>query len=76
MESAGKRRKSSHVDPNSIVEDKPEESKTVIIQFRDSEDQDVGFEISVDTNTSKADLNKLLHEIREPADGEEDNQRF
>jgi len=65
-----KRRKNS-------LTDKVEEQKArdVIIQFRDSEDQNVGFEISVPTDTSKADLNKLLMEVRDPAD-DEDHQRY
>jgi len=33
-------------------------------------------EISVPTDTSKADLNKLLDEVREPVDNEEAGQRF
>ena len=36
----------------------------------------MGFEISVDAQTSKADLNKLLVEVREPEDGEDEGQRF
>lgn len=45
--------------------------RTVIIQFRDAEDKEVGFEVSVDAaTTSKADLNKLLADMRE---GEEDD---
>jgi len=55
----------------------PEESKgnTVIIQFRDADDQNVGMEISVGTETSKLDLNRLLEEVREPA-ADEERQRF
>lgn len=74
MESAGKRRKLSHTEPLAQLEER--KTQTVIIQFKDSEDQDVGFEISVPTDTSKADLNKLLSEVRTRDDDEEENQRF
>jgi len=57
MEKTGgkKRLKTQHFDPLAELPPNAEESKqqTVIIQFRDSEDQDVGFEISVDAVTSK-----------------------
>jgi hypothetical protein len=33
-------------------------------------------EISVPTDTSKGDLNKLLSEVRTAEDGEEEHQRF
>mmetsp|Transcript_15782 Transcript_15782/g.26643 ORF Transcript_15782/g.26643 Transcript_15782/m.26643 type:complete len:408 (-) Transcript_15782:377-1600(-) len=60
------------VAPVKVVEPVEEsKSQTVIIQFRDSEDNEVGFEISVDTSTSKADLNRLLREVRE---GEEEDE--
>lgn len=67
--------KTIHIDPNAPVE---EESKqqTVIIQFRDQEEKEVGFEISVDSNTSKSDLNKLLSEVRTPTEGEDEGQIF
>ena len=48
----------------------------MIIQFRDQEEKEVGFEISVDSRTSKADLNKLLQEVRTPAEGEDEGQIF
>ena len=50
--------------------------QTVIIQFRNQEEADVGFEISVDSTTSKIDLNKLLKEVKEPEENEDENQRF
>ena len=50
--------------------------QTVIIQFRNQEETDVGFEISVDSTTSKIDLNKLLKEVKEPEENEDENQRF
>ena len=48
----------------------------MIIQFRDQEEKEVGFEISVDSNTSKSDLNKLLSEVRTPTEGEDEGQIF
>ena len=74
MESAGKRQKTQHINPNEIIEESKDQ--TVIIQFKDSEDQNVGFEISVSTNTSKKDLNTLLSEVREPSKDEDENKRF
>ena len=50
--------------------------QTVIIQFRNQEETDVGFEISVDSTTSKMDLNKMLREVKEPEENEDENQRF
>ena len=50
--------------------------QTIIIQFRNQEEKDVGFEISVDSTTSKIDLNKLLKEVKEPEENEDENQRF
>jgi hypothetical protein len=72
---AGKRLKTIHIDPNQPAEEESK-SQTVIIQFRDQEDKEVGFEISVDSSTSKADLNRLLQEVRTPADGEDEGQLF
>ena len=45
----GKRRKLTHDEPLAQLTDKVEETKqqTVIIQFRNSEEEDVGFEIAV-----------------------------
>ena len=41
----------------------------MIIQFRDAEDKEVGFQVSVDAlTTSKADLNKLLDDMKEEDD--------
>ena len=74
MESAGKRQKTQHINPNEIIEESKDQ--TVIIQFKDSEDQNVGFEISVSTNTSKKDLNTLLSEVREHSKDEDENKRF
>ena len=74
MESAGKRQKTQHINPNEFIEESKDQ--TVIIQFKDSEDQNVGFEISVSTNTSKKDLNTLLSEVREPSKDEDENKRF
>ena len=70
--------KTQHMDPLAELAENAEESKqqTVIIQFRDSEDIDVGFEISLNAQTSKADLNKLLAEVREPEEGEDERQLF
>ena len=77
MESVGKRHKKTHIEPLSqIVNVEEAKEQTVIIQFRDAEDQNVGVEISVPTDTSKADLNKMLSEVRDPVDGEEEHQRF
>lgn len=69
--------KTIHVNPSDLL-DKEEESKSqsVIIQFRDQEDTDVGFEISVDSKISKIELNKLLQEVREPVEGEHEGQVF
>ena len=36
----------------------------------------MGVEISVPTDTSKLDLNKMLSEVRDPVDGEDEHQRF
>ena len=71
----GKRMKTIHIDPNQPVEEESK-SQTIIIQFRDQEEKEVGFKISVDSNTSKADLNKLLSEVRTPAVGEDEGQIF
>jgi hypothetical protein len=43
-----------------------DERREVIIKFRDVDGKEVGYEISVDTNSTKADLNKMLNEIIEP----------
>lgn len=67
--------KTIHIDPNAQVEEESK-SQTVIIQFRDQEEKEVGFEISVDSNTSKSDLNKLLSEVRTPTEGEDEGQIF
>ena len=67
--------KTIHIDPNQPIEEECK-SQTVIIQFRDQEEKEVGFEISVDSRTSKADLNKLLQEVRTPAEGEDEGQIF
>ena len=54
-----------------------EKAQTVIIQFRDADLNDVGFEISVDAGaTSKADLNKLLRGVREPSQEDPEHQIF
>ena len=46
MESAGKRQKKAHVEPLvEIVNIEEAKERTVIIQFKDSEDQSVGVEI-------------------------------
>lgn len=80
MEPSGKRMKTRHQeplkpsdpeDPKAQQESEEHKNQTVIIQFRDSEDNDVGFEISVDTTTSKADLNRLIREVKDPEEGEE-----
>lgn len=78
MTGGGKRRKITHCEPLAQLPEKGEETKqqTVIIQFRNPEEEDVGFEIAVDSDTSKADLNKLLAEVREPEEGEDDYQLF
>jgi len=70
----GKRLKSTHVEPTSQIEES--KNQTVIIQFRDSEEQNVGMEISIPTDTSKLDLNKMLEEVREKKENEDDHQRF
>ena len=75
MESAGKRQKREHVDPMALVEEE-KAAKTVIIQFKDADDNEVGFEISVGTDINKGDLNNLLSEVRVPEDKDEPNQRY
>ena len=53
------------------------QSCNVIIQFKDQEENDVGFEISVDSaTTSKLDLNRMLSDVRQPEEGEDENQVF
>ena len=68
-------------EPKKEEDDKPMfvegQSCNVIIQFKDQEDKDVGFEISVDSlTTSKQDLNRILKDIRQPEEGEDENQVF
>jgi hypothetical protein len=77
MRPRAKKMKTIHVNPSDLL-DKEEESKSqqIIIQFRDQEETDVGFEISVDSNISKVELNKLLSEVRTPSEGEQENQVF
>ena len=56
-----KRMKTIHVNPSDLLDNKEEEkSQSIIIQFKDQEDTEVGFEISVDSKMSKLELNKLL----------------
>ncbi len=83
METRAKRQKldpvqqeESKVTALGQVREAEDHEQTVIIQFRNQEELDVGFEISVPTTTSKGELNKLLSEVREPEDGEDEHQRF
>ena len=66
--------KRQKLDPSEQEESKTGlQNTTVIIQFKNNEDQDVGFEISVPTSTSKAELNNLLSEVREASAEEDDH---
>ena len=59
-----KRQKTDHVDPNSKIENaEAQVPKEVRIKFVDTEGQEIGDEIQVDTSTSKVDLNKILDQI-------------
>lgn len=66
MESAlpTKRQKTEHVDPSAkLVAAEPVVPTEVRIKFVDTEGQEIGDEIQVDTSTSKIDLNKILDQI-------------
>lgn len=53
-----------HVDPNAKIENQePIVPREVRIKFVDTEGQEIGDEIQVDTTTSKVDLNKILDQI-------------
>jgi hypothetical protein len=55
------------LDPSAkLVQTEPVVPREVRIKFVDTEGQEIGDEIQVDTATSKIDLNKILDQILQP----------